>query len=87
MLKFRKSALKHGINKERIEQVLSDRFGSTLWTEIEPDRFGNAQEMVVGYDNNRIVLEIGLTYINESIFVFHAAKANFTWRIRHKEES
>jgi len=86
MLKFRKSAFKHGIDRERVEQVLSDRFGSTLWAEIESDRLGNPQEMVVGYDSNRILLEIGLTYIGESTFVFHAAKANFTWRIRHKEE-
>lgn len=87
MLKFRRSAFKHGITSERIEQVLSDKYGSTIWFELQPDRQGNLQEMIVGYDNNGILLEIGLTYLGESIFVFHAARASFVWRVRHREES
>ncbi len=86
MLKFRKSAYKHGISKERIEQVLSDEYGPTLWREIHPDSLGRAQEMVVGYDNNGLLLEIGLTYVEEFVFIFHAARASFSWRMQHKEE-
>ncbi len=86
MLKFRKSAFKHGISRERIEQVLSDEYGPTLWIEIHPDTLGRVQDMVVGYDNNGMLLEIGLTYVEETIFIFHAAKASFNWRLKHKEE-
>ncbi len=55
MLKFRDSAFKHGISKERIDQVLSDFFS--------------------------------VTYIGEDMVVFHAARATFYWRVKHREES
>ncbi len=87
MLKFRKSAFKHGISIERIEQVLSDVSKDTVWFDIHTDKRGNLQEMAVGHDYNGIMLEIGVTSIGENLVVFHATRAGFNWRVKHREES
>lgn len=87
MLRFRDSAFDHGITKEQIQNVLLvDRWDMTKWFKIHDDADGNSQDMVVGFDSEGTLIEIGLTYIDDDEVVFHAMDATPNWRNRYDQE-
>ena len=86
MLRFRSSASDHGVTQECVQDVLANQWGLTKWFEIHEDADGNSQDMVVGFDNEGRLLEIGMTYIYDDEVVFHADAATPDWQNRYNEE-
>ena len=76
---IRKSALKHGINPRQMRQVLADT-ETTQFFPIHEDAAGNPQEMAVGFTQNEVLLEIGVTYGPDMDYVFHAKRAGALYR-------
>lgn len=85
-MKFRDTAFEHGIQKGRIEEVLANKWGQTKWFEIHEDVQGNSQDMAVGFDAEGNALEIGISYIGDHEWVFHAMAVTPAWRKRYSEE-
>lgn len=85
MLKFRPSAFQHKATRFQMEDVLKNRWGMTKWFPIHEDRYGNSQDMAVGFDSDGLMLEIGLSYIDDDEIVFHAQKATLGWRKKYNQ--
>ena len=79
MLKYRLSTFAHGINKTQIEEALANRWHMSKWFQIHDDKKGNAQDMVIGFDYEGMLIEIGITYLADDEIVFHASKATKYW--------
>jgi hypothetical protein len=68
-----------------MEAVLANRWGMSKWFAIHDDKNGNSQDMVVGFDAEGNVLEIGVTYeVNDEV-IFHADSLTITWKNRYNE--
>ena len=64
MLRFRPSTFEHGVKENQIQEVIANKWGMTKWFQVHDDIDGNSQDMIVGFDANGILIEIGLTYID-----------------------
>lgn len=85
MLKFRTSAFKHGITKEKMEEVLANRLNMTKWFPIHEDEYDNSQDIAVGFDAEGSLLEVGVTYLEDDEIVFHADRASKIWINKYTE--
>ncbi|MBX9724614.1 MAG: hypothetical protein K2X81_24630 [Candidatus Obscuribacterales bacterium] len=56
------------------------------WFKIHDDFDGNSQDMVVGFDSKGILLEVGITYLDDDEVVFHADCATSSWQSLFKEK-
>lgn len=86
MLKFLPSAFRHKVTKYQIGEVLANTFGTTKWFSIHDDRDDNLQDMVLGFDSQARMLEVGITYIGDDEIVFHAQKITSDWSERYRGE-
>ncbi len=82
-IKYRKTAFKWGCTKEQIEQVLADLASRPF--ELHDDEHGNPQEMIVGYTQAEVLLEIGIAYLEDDDSVFHAKKASAEYKQMYLE--
>jgi len=73
------SALKHGITKAQILQVLSDH-NVTRYFPLHEDAQSNPQEMAIGYTQKGVLLEIGVRYMDNFDDVFHANRVSSKYR-------
>jgi hypothetical protein len=77
------SALKRGYTKNDVEQVLAER--TSRFFPIHEDDEGNPQDMVVGYNQSGVLLEIGITYLDNTDSVFHVNKATNIYKALYKD--
>lgn len=82
MLSFRASAFQHGVTKDQMEEVLVNQWGMTRWFKIHDDHNGNSQDMAIGFDAEGVLIEVGITYVDNDEFIFHADEATTTWERR-----
>jgi len=79
VLTFRKSAFKHGITQDQIDDIL--RSAHTEVFDEGFDRTGHYNAMYVGFDSQGTLLEVKVKFGNsrvsskESVCIFHADKA------------
>ncbi len=85
VLRFRASAFQHGITKDQMEEVLASQWGMTRWFKIHDDHDGNSQDMVIGFDAEGVLIEVGLTYIDDDEFIFHADSATSSWKDKYNK--
>jgi hypothetical protein len=78
-IRILKSALKHGITELQIRQVLSDRY-TTKQYPIHDDSHGNPQEMLVGYTQSNVLLEIAVRYGSDFNDIFHSNKVSAKYK-------
>ncbi len=79
LLRFRSSAFEHGIEAEQVHEVIANKWEMTKWFKIHDDIHGNSQDMIVGFDANGNLIEIGLTYIDNDEIIFHADHVTSAW--------
>ena len=78
-IRIRDSAFKHGITELQIGEVLADKY-TTKPFELHDDENSNPQEMLVGYTQSNVLLEIGVRYMDEWDEVFHANRVTAEYR-------
>lgn len=83
-IQIRKSALKHGISERQIREVLADKVFTRAY-EIHEDTYGNPQEMLVGYTEMGVLLEIAVRYTNKFNCIFHANRVSAKYRKLYEE--
>jgi hypothetical protein len=72
-MEYRKSAFDHGITKEQIDQMLAA--DATVWATLPRSRDGYERAMVIGFDSEGRLLEVGIELTDNGSIVFHAMKA------------
>lgn len=81
------SALKHGIDEPEIDFVLRNNNPTRRCYELHEDRYGNAQDMFVGYVESRPwPIEVALAYRDDETVVFHARKVSPAFRTLYESE-
>ena len=87
LLSYDINVFKHGISRERIEEVFADK--KTEEFEMESSKSGNYRVMYVGYAYSDQLLEIGVECfesVNQVfLHVFHANRAGLYYRRLYKE--
>jgi hypothetical protein len=78
------SALKHEITEQQIREVLADQC-STKAFELHEDSEGDPQEMLVGYTQTNVLIEIAVKYTDERDQVFHANRVSAEYRKLYEE--
>jgi hypothetical protein len=74
-----KSALKHGVTRKQIDDVLRSHYAEEVDEGLNRD--GHYYVMFVGFDSQGILLEIRCKFVHDKFsgedepYVFHAAKA------------
>jgi hypothetical protein len=76
---IRESALKHGITEIEILEVLADQ-SLTKPFEMHEDKWGNPQEMLVGFTQASVLLEIAVRYTEGWDEIFHANRVSAPYR-------
>jgi hypothetical protein len=84
MIKIRESALKRGITEAQILQVIADKV-VTKPIEMHGDGEGNPQEMLVGYTQAGVLLEVAVRYTSECDEIFHASRVTAKFRKMYEE--
>jgi len=85
VLRFRLSAFAHGVTDNQMQEVLANQWGMTKWFEIHDSDDGDSQDMVVGFDADGALIEIGITYVADDEIAFHADKATSYWIERYNK--
>lgn len=81
------SAYKHGITKQEIDYVLSDKNPTRRFYEMHDDEDGNAQDMCVAHTGTRPwAIEVGLCYRSNENLVFHASKVSSEYKAPYEAE-
>jgi hypothetical protein len=86
VLRFRESAFEHNITEDQIKEVLANRWGMSRWFKIHDDVDGSSQDMVVGFDAEGVLIEVGVTYLLDDEVIFHADNMTAGWANRYNEE-
>jgi hypothetical protein len=84
-IQIKESALKHGITETDIRQVLADPI-TVRYFAIHEDSFGNPQDMVVGFTQSGVLVEIGVKYTDDFDIVFHANRVSRRFRALYRRE-
>lgn len=83
-MRYIKSAFNHGLTEEDIEQVLAT--DATVWTTMTPSPDGHERAMVIGFDSQGRLLEVGIELTDDGYVVFHANKATAASQRLFEEE-
>ena len=87
LLTFEKSAFRHGVSKDEVEEVLADP--ATEEFALEPSNQGNYRVMYVGFTIWGRLLEVGIECIHSPnqvfLHIFHANKVSRQFRSLFKE--
>ena len=67
------SLIKHSVTAMEVDEVLSDR--RTIWLDLGSSRDGNDRLMFIGLTKAARALEVGIEFIGEDEYVFHAMAA------------
>lgn len=78
MITFLRTAFKHGITQEQMDDVLRSNFTEVFDTAF--DKSGHYSAMYIGFDSNGVLLEIKVKFIprpdvEDDVHIFHADKA------------
>lgn len=82
-----KSAYKHGITEQEIDDVLSNKNPTRRIYEMHDDAQGNAQDMYVAYTGTKPwPVEVAVSYrLNENV-VFHAHRLTTEYKALYEAE-
>lgn len=55
----------------RLKKFFPVKGRMSKWFKIGDDEYGNSQDMIVGLDSKGVLLEIGITYLEDDEVVFY----------------
>ncbi len=73
---------KNGVTREEVEQVMAS--DTAVDCDMQPSERGNDRVMLVGFTLGSRLLEIGIEFFADRLYVFHASEA--TKRYQHEFE-